>query len=357
MKKITLILLSVSLLLSPLSAQKGIIINSGAVLKMEGNVYLKISGDHNFVNHSTQSQFGGTVVFAGSAPQLITGDQASEFAILDINNAYGVNLGNAVSVNQELMLNAGILDISDYNITIGENADITGSFSSDNFIAADGEGYVIRQIGTNGLYLFPMGDRTSGNDYSPAELDFISGTYNNGAVSMRVRNIKHENNSSASNYLNRYWTVQSSGISAIDADVDFSYVPTDISGNEANIYGGRWNGTSWFQLNPVSSGHITANITDFGDFTGADASIFTDVEDLLSNTLDVTYSDGNLFIQNSGENTYSKMHIFSASGQLVYSSKVGYSNLIRVPFSPAKGMYIIELVSENQKVHKKFMVN
>jgi len=324
---------------------------------MEGNVFLKISGDHNFINHSTQNQFGGTVVFAGSAPQMISGDQTSEFAILEINNSEGLTLGNDVTVVGELILNSGILDIQDQDLTIGDGADITGSFSNTTFINSDGSGYLIRNIASNGVYIFPIGDMTSGNDYSPAELDFVSGTYNNGSVSMNVRNLKQSNNTSASNYLDRYWTVQSSGISAIDADVDFLYVSADISGNEANIHGGRWNGTSWFQLDPVSSGHITGNVVGFGDFTGTDESIFSDVDDLLSNTVVVSYSDGNLFIQNSGENTYSMMHVFSASGQLVYSSGVGFSNLTAVPFSPAKGMYIVELVSENQKVHKKFMVN
>jgi len=123
MKKISLIFVALILLSGCISAQKGIIINSGAVLKMEGNVFLKISGDHNFINHSTQNQFGGTVVFAGSAPQMISGDQTSEFAILEINNSEGLTLGNDVTVVGELILNSGILDIQDQDLTIGDGAD------------------------------------------------------------------------------------------------------------------------------------------------------------------------------------------------------------------------------------------
>jgi hypothetical protein len=356
MKINILILITFILFWGATSAQKGIVINQGAVLKMEGNVYLKLSGDHNFINHSTTNQFGGTVVFSGSAPQMISGDQTSEFAILEINNPDGVSLGNSVNVNNELMLNSGSIDLNAHNLIMGENADFSGSFSNNNMIVADGDGFLVRQITSNGLYLFPIGDMTSGADYTPVELDFISGTYSNGNVSIQVRNIKHPNNTVSENYLNRYWTILSSGINSFDAVIDLNYSPTDIVGNEADILGARWNGTSWFQLSPLSSSHIIENINEFGDFTGVDESLFTEVNDPHTGDISIIYSDGNLIISNTGKNEYSFMNIYASSGQLVYSKGLKAAPLMRVSFAPAKGIYFMELIGEKVKIQKKFVV-
>ncbi len=356
MKTNTLIIISLMLFLGTVSAQKGIVINPGAVLKIEGNVYLKLSGDHNFVNHSTTNQFGGTVIFSGSEPQMISGDQTSEFAVLEINNPDGVSLGNSVSINSELLLNTGYIDVDAFNLIIGENAEISGSFSNSNMIVADGDGFLVRRIASNGMYLFPMGDITSVADYTPVELDFISGVYSNGSVSMQVRNMKHPDNTVSGNYLNRYWTILSNGISGYDADIDLNYSPADIVGNEAEIFGALWNGTSWFQLNPVSSGHISGNVNEFGDFTGADESLFSGVIDTHPGDITVVYSYGDLIIGNTGKNEYSFMNIYASSGQLVYSKGLKAAPLMRVSFAPAKGIYFMELIGEKVKVNKKFVV-
>jgi hypothetical protein len=98
MKTLTFIFLTVVIFSHSLWAQKGIVINSGAVLKMNGNVYLKLSGDHNFTNYSTQNQLGGTVVFSGTSEQTISGSEPSEFSNLDINNPNGVILGNDITI-------------------------------------------------------------------------------------------------------------------------------------------------------------------------------------------------------------------------------------------------------------------
>jgi hypothetical protein len=357
MKTLTFIFLTVVIFSHSLWAQKGIVINSGAVLKMNGNVYLKLSGDHNFTNYSTQNQLGGTVVFSGTSEQTISGSEPSEFSNLDINNPNGVILGNDITIANELMLNSGILNINNFNLFMSESADITGSFSSDNFINVDGNGYLVKNISGNGIYFFPVGDMTSGNDYSPAELNFIEGSYTNGTVSIQLKNTKHPDNTSITNYINRYWTIQSNGISGFDVNVDLTFVPGDIVGMESEIFGGLWNSTSWFQLNPASSNHITGSVTNFGDFTGVDAGLFVGIDELEANKIAVNWSDGNLFIYHPGQTEYFLINIYSSNGQLINSSGLETSDLIRVPFSAAKGLYILELISEKSNVHIPFLVN
>jgi hypothetical protein len=52
----------------------------------------------------------------------------------------------------------------------------------------------------------------------------------------------------------------------------FTYVDGDISGSEAGLILGRWNGTSWTDLGAgiPSSNSLSALTTELGDFTGAE---------------------------------------------------------------------------------------
>ena len=142
----------------------------------------------------------------------------------------------------------GVVDIQDNDLTLSENSDVSGTFTSGNMISADGSGYFIREISTAGTYFFPIGDLTSGADYSPVELDFTSGTFNNASVSVNLSNNKHPDNPSTTDYLNRYWILSSSGISGFSCDMTFEYVSGDIVGNEANIRGAIRKNEGWRNL-------------------------------------------------------------------------------------------------------------
>ncbi len=87
-------------------------------------------------------------------------------------------------------------------------------------------------------------------------------------------NEKHPNNSSTTDYLNRYWDVTSANISSFSCDVTGTYVPGDVAGSESNQAAGKYNGTlPWVKYSMLGSNTLTANgVTGFSSFTGITAA-------------------------------------------------------------------------------------
>jgi hypothetical protein len=86
-------------------------------------------------------------------------------------------------------------------------------------------------------------------------------------------NARHPNNASATDFLNRYWSVATSGYTGITATVAATYTDADITGKEANILMGRWAGAiPWTKfassINTATNTLTASNINSFGDFTG-----------------------------------------------------------------------------------------
>jgi hypothetical protein len=338
-------------------SQTGITIYPSAVLNITGDVFLNVTGNQNFINHSNQNQFGGTVVFSGISEQMITGNEPSVFANIEIDKDNVLTLGNDITITDEIILTSGILNINEYNLTLEENALITGNFSSDNMINTDGAGVVSQHISETGNYLFPIGDMTSGNDYSPVEIDFISGTFNNATVSVQLKNAKHPQNTSSSDYINRYWTISSNGITDFNADIDLNYPVSDLTGLEDHVFGGLWNSGTWQLLNQSTGQHITGSISAFGDFTGGEENTFSGIDEFDLENINISFNGGNLYIRYTGNERYSQVNIYSMTGQTVHCSKIAVQKVITLPFSASKGLYIVELISEKNKVRKKFLKN
>jgi hypothetical protein len=72
------------------------------------------------------------------------------------------------------------------------------------------------------------------------------------------------------NYLTRYWSVSSAGISDFLCDVSGNYVPADIVGEESAQVAGKYSGSlPWTKYSPLAGNTLTANgIDSFSDFTG-----------------------------------------------------------------------------------------
>ena len=174
MKKLKVIMtMMLSIIVSISFSQTACItINTNAKTLVSGEAFIKIN-DLDFVNNSSENKFGGTFLFSGTSNQKISGTVESEFSILEINNINGLTLENNVIITNELILSQSVIDIQDYDLILSANAVISGTFSSGNMINAAGTGSVIRNINTIGTYLFPVGDLTSGADYTPVELDFL----------------------------------------------------------------------------------------------------------------------------------------------------------------------------------------
>src|SRR5690606_38554263 len=70
---------------------------------------------------------------------------------------------------------------------------------------------------------------------------------------------------SSVNFLNRYWTITTSGITDPEYNITASYTNTDIAGTESAIAAGLWTGSlPWQKGNAASSNTLT--------FTGIEAT-------------------------------------------------------------------------------------
>jgi hypothetical protein len=234
-------------------------------------------------NAGTFNHNSRTVVFNGSGVQQVFGSPGTvdtTFAGLTIANTGadtgGVWLGRNVIVADTLTLTDGMLNVQSANLILGSGATVSGGSAASMVVtdangSAAGDGFLCKGYGGAGSFTFPVGDVFSGTDYSPATLDFTSGTFSNGQACVRVTDAKQPNNTSTTNYLTRYWTATQSGISSFSANTTFTYVDADIVGTESALYSGQWDGANWTLLNPANTvaNTIGGTVSSFSDFTGA----------------------------------------------------------------------------------------
>ena len=357
MKKYTLIsIIFILMSTATVFAQKGIIINSGAKMELNNGAILIIGDDLGLINNSVNSIFDGTVVFSGTNLQEIGGSESSEFSVLDIDNNNGVFLSIDTRIADELILTTGVLDIGDFNLTLSDFSSVSGTFSSNNMINVAGSGLLSKEINSNDYFLLPVGDLTAGADYSPVAFDFTSGLYSSASVSLGVKNAKHPNNASTTDYLNRYWILSSSGISDFSCDMTFTYVPGDVVGNEANILGAIWNNNAWNSLGQLSSNQFSGTTISFADVTGVESQL-VGVENILNESLSVYYANGFILIDNLNALVLKNIEVYDVAGRLISELDVNNTGNEKISFSNTAGYYFIKINTEESFIIKKVFVD
>ena len=193
------------------------------------------------------------MVLDGTVLQYIEG--TGTFGDLTLNNPAGARLTNALTLNEDLTLTQGILDINKYLLTLGQNTVINGApFSDAKMIASDG---VFSNVGIRkffgagaGSFTYPIG---TSNKYTPAELTITA----NGSVGyIRLNNISsmHPAVIDKTNALDYFWEVESSGINNFSGSLVLNYDESDVVGALENQYvAARLTvaGTSWSLHDPV----------------------------------------------------------------------------------------------------------
>ena len=241
------------------------------------NFNISLTG--NWANNSATTAFTpgtGTVTMNGTAAQTLGGTFSTNFNNFTLNNATGVTLGNTENINGTLTLTSGRMTIGANNLVLGTASPaVAGVLSAANMIVATGTGQVRKLKTANAAYLYPVGD--AGPNYSPITLNFTAGTYAAGAYAgVNVTNTKHPNNANVSNYLNRYWSVATTGITAPTYSVSAVYVPADVVGTEANISTGKYIGAlPWVKYSVTNVATHTLSALAVTSTTGAFTGIST----------------------------------------------------------------------------------
>ncbi len=200
---------------------------------------------------------------------------------LTISGSQGITLGSNITVNDTLELSDGNIYLGNFNLIVGAKGKLFGTPSDSSMVVQTGTGVLKKIFDAPSSFTFAVGDTMNGPRYTPAALNFTSGSFSNASVDAVLKTVKHPSNTSVNNFINRYWSMVPSGISSFSCDVEFMYHPTDVNGFESNLYLGRWTGTGWGTLlNKADTVKhlLSGTVTTFSEFTGGEKTGVTKVD-------------------------------------------------------------------------------
>ncbi len=256
------------------SHEAGVINDNGNTIDLKSNAV--IEGDMT-------SSGGEGLKFSGVTQQQLQrlSPGTSTLGVVTIANTAGVVIPEANGfdflIEGDLRMNGGLFNIGSSEVIIGQSADITtnGTFSVTNMVRTnssftDNGLTKIFPAGYNTNFIFPIGELF----YTPVSFDFsVSGGTSGssvGSISARPANEYHptvdDGNdfyaSDIDNVLQYYWTVRSTGINGLVADVDFKYDQSHVLAANASV---------------TEATYIAARILAFGNPTN-DINKFTVAE-------------------------------------------------------------------------------
>ncbi len=207
-----------------------------------------------------------------------TGLYSKTYTNLEISGGASKTLGGNITVNGTLSLNEGLLVLGANNLTLGASAVVSGTPSATNMIVTSGAGNVIKSIAdAQSLpysFTFPIGETTGTTEYSPVTVTLNSGTLASASINAKVVNAKHASNTSVADYLDRYWTLASVGITGGSMSLNGTYLPADVVGTESNMISANYSSGSWTNYSLANSSAHTlsaSGIIALGDFSAVTA--------------------------------------------------------------------------------------
>jgi hypothetical protein len=266
---------------------------NGSITAMSATTF---NGAANYIYNGVAAQTTGTFLPA----TILAGGSVT------VNNSTGVTLSQSTTINSgaTLTLTSGSLTLGANNLTLGATATLAGAFSSANMLIPTGTGTVRKIFTAAGSFTYPVGDGV-GPNYTPITLNFTAGTFAAGAyAAINLRNVKDPANANVTDYLKRYWTATTSGITTPAFTASAAYVPGDVVGTEANISAGEyplalpWNkyGVTNTATHTLTTGSITVTSGDISGISTAGPAITASAGTTIcagtTTTLSVTTSTG-----------------------------------------------------------------
>lgn len=346
-----------------MSTGGGISIQNSGSIANKGS--LKLMGDWINDGNGLTSESNGTVVFNGNDRQTIGGEFSTDFSNLDVTNNGGVSLEQDAIIQNQLTLNSHLV-LNSNNLILGVNSpDVAGNFGADNgMVVCNGSGMMRKLYSSAGSYLFPLGEVYGKVEYSPLQIDFVSGDFSSDAYAeATVVNLKHPDNRSKRNWLNRYWNVNSSGITSFSSNVEGYYLMDDVVGSESSIANCLLNNERfdqhfgpWEKLSKPKGERklIAREVTRLSSFTGVE-----DVDDFLAYPNPAV--DNVTLSINAREISSFSIQMLDASGRVVLSkneSGVEGLNAYQLDLRHLpKGIYMLEVRSVRKSNENNSNVN
>ena len=256
---------------------------NGIALGGTGNVFdlfgksltLGTNGVANLVSSS-----GG--IFKGNVLSNLTLNGSGSLGTITFGNDFNLNnltinrnaatiavtLGSNITINGLLTLTNGLVDLVNFNMTLGSAATISGG-GTNSFVIADATsvatGKLQKIFSAANSFIFPIGDNAGTPEFSPATISFASGTFP-ATVGVSVSDKQHPNNSATTDFLTRFWSVSTSMISP-NYSFSGTFLPADISGNINNYKTGRWDGSSWTDISATTVVSPTLSLSSLTNFS------------------------------------------------------------------------------------------
>ena len=335
---------------SGLALSSGINISGGNITLATVGNDLSNTGSLNVTSNGTFDFTGGTIIFqnpnttspemdlnliSGSSSKNTTGGtfqfgNSSTPAGSTFNIYSDVTLDNISSTsNTDILLNSNIL-VNQLNLGSGSGIGLNGN---------------ALQIATssNGTYDFLINDE-NGN-LIPVSINMTGDSFASGAyIQLETSDNKYSENASSVNYLNRYWTITTSGITTPTYDITATYSNTDVVGSESEIAMGSWSGSLPWQKH--GDANSTANTITASGVTGTNI-VFTGITS-DSPTVTVSADNNTICIGSSATLTASATGdpVLSYSWTSNPSGTTGMTSGITV--NPATTtIYIVEVTDGN----------
>lgn len=251
-------------------------LNSGASLYIDSPDGISSSGATGNIQTNTRSFHASAhYYYTGSAAQVTgTGFPALLYGSLYIQNSSGVTL----SQNSELRILslAGRLLMSDYNLTLSPGSSVSGDASVNSMIVQNGAGRLTLRFSEAEQPQVAIGDYADGTyRYSLFSAYVTASYFSNARLTVAISRGKHEANTSASNYLTRSWKFTGTGLTSPLINLYVQYDNSDITGDESQIFGAKYDGASWNIMGavyPSDNSFQQSDMTGFYTVTGGEES-------------------------------------------------------------------------------------
>lgn len=277
---------------------------SGTLICGSGKLNLK----GNLINNGKYTDTnGGIILNSGTTQHQISG--TGTFGNLELDNALGARVQNSLTLESNLKMTRGILDINRYLLGLGLNSNIVANgtpFGVTKMITSDG---VFSNVGIQKVinigastFTFPLG---AGGKYTPIELII---TANGSVAKIRINNINERHPSvldpKTAEALKYYWEVENSALSGFGGSLKFNYNQDDVVGDESKYVATKLviPGYTWSKSpssndnvleadNTISFTFPTGTTSISGEYTAGADSAFPPVVATYTSIKDGDWSD------------------------------------------------------------------
>ncbi len=214
--------------------------------------------------------------FTGASAGVSIPSSVTQLNLLTAANTSGLSINSNITLNANstaLTLTSCLLNLGANDLILSAGSTVSGTLSATNMVNADGSGQLkkVFPIGASS-FIFPVGDATSGSDYSPFALTFTTNSVTR-TIGVNVTDGTPPTNGAITDFASRFWTVSDNqvGIGTYAYNplvLTYNAVAGDINGTVASYKVNRYYGSVWYQLNSTVASPTVSASSSYDQISG-----------------------------------------------------------------------------------------